>query len=94
MRNQHIKEIDYVKLGTAYRKTFELWRMGKDLKSEMANNTYYRNRRKFLELGIDISKPPIMAEDRTAIVHPIKVLAPMEVVEIPPCLQPYLLRVA
>jgi replication-associated protein G2P len=94
MRNQHIKEVDYMELGTVYRKTFELWRAGKDLKCEMANNTYYRHRRKFLELGIDISKPPIMAEDRTAIVQPIKVLAPMEVVEIPQNLQPYLLKVA
>ena len=94
MRNQNIKEVDYMELGTAYRKTFELWRSGKDLKIEMAKNTYYRHRRKFLELGIDISKPPIMAEDRTAIVQPIKVLAPMEVTEIPQNLQPYLLKVA
>lgn len=94
MRNQEIAEHDYVKLSPSFQGTVEKWRAGRDLKSLMSKTTYYRHRAELLKIGIDISKPPIMAEDRTAIVHPIKVLAPMEVVEIPPRLQPYLLRVA
>lgn len=94
MRNQEIAEHDYVKLSPSFQGTVEKWRAGRDLKSLMSKTTYYRHRAELLKIGIDISKPPIMAEDRTAIVHPIKVLAPMEVVEVPPRLQAYMLRVA
>ena len=94
MRNQEISEHDYIKLPSFLQGTVEKWRAGRDLKLLMSKPTYYRHRAELLKRGIDISKPPIMAEDRTAIVQPIKVLAPMEVVEIPQNLQPYLLKVA
>ena len=94
MRNQEIAEHDYIKLPSSLQGTVEKWRAGRDLKMLMSKTSYYRHRAELLKRGIDISKPPIMAEDRTAIVQPIKVLAPMEVVEIPQNLQPYLLKVA
>ena len=94
MKNQAITDVDILKLSRAYQATLAMWREGRSLKSELPRETYYRHRRKFLELGIDIGKRPIRVEDKIAEILPLKVLAPQEVTEIPVELQPYLLKVA
>jgi replication-associated protein G2P len=94
MKNQVISELDYLELGATYQATVANWRAGKNLKSMMKREAFYRHRRKLLPLGIDISKPPIRVEDRVAIVYPMKTLMPKEVVDIPKDLQRYLLKVA
>lgn len=92
MKNQNISEKDYLKLSSTYQGTLALWRQGKHLKSVLAHDTYYRHRRKLLEFGIDISKPPIAIEERIAHVAPLKVLIPKEVTVIPPQFQQYLIQ--
>lgn len=94
MRNQTISDKDINSLGNAYLGTLALWRQGKHLKSVMAHDTYYRHRRKLLEMGIDIAKPPIALDERIALVKPLKVLAPRQVVDIPAAFRPYQVQIA
>ncbi len=92
MKNQEIKEIDYFELSSAYQATIAHWRQGKDLKSILPRNTFYRHRSKLLPLGIDIKNPPIKKERRVAYVCPVKVLAPKQVVDIPSHLSKYMVK--
>lgn len=92
MKNQTISDIDISTLSTTYLGTLMLWRQGKHLKSELKRDKFYAHRRKLLELGIDIAKPPIALDERVAIVKPLKVLVPKEVCEIPPQFQRYMVR--
>lgn len=94
MRNQTINDKDYSALSVAYLGTISLWKQGKHLKSIMPRETFYRHRRKLLELGIDIAKPPIALEERIALVKPLKVLAPCEVRQIPAEFFPYQVKMA
>lgn len=94
MKNQTINSIDYSELSCVYLKTIKLWKDGKHLKSELPHNTFYRHRRKLLELGIDIAKPPIALDERIAIVKPLKVLAPKEITQIPQEFVPYQVKLA
>ena len=48
-----------VSLPPRWRMTLELWRAGKDLRTIMANGTFYRHRRHLLlKCGVDIASPP------------------------------------
>lgn len=89
MKNQHIREQDYLKLSSAYQATLSLWRQGRHLKTFYSKEKYYRHRRRLLELGIDISKPPIHTEQRLTYVKPLRVLEPKEVQVIPPSFYSY-----
>lgn len=94
MKNQTISDIDMSNLSAAYLGTIMLWKQGKHMKSVLTHDTYYRHRRKLLELGIDIAKPPIALDERIAIVKPLKVLAPKEITQIPVEFVPYQVKLA
>lgn len=49
------------------RGTLQLWRMGADVRSMMTKTSFYRQRQQFLELGIDISMPPLTPENNNVV---------------------------
>lgn len=92
MNNQQITDKDIIKLPGKVQLSFISWKNGRDLKSELPKNTYYRHRRKLLEYGIDIAKRPIPQEERIAVICPLKVLRPKLVTEIPDILKPFVVK--
>lgn len=63
----------YYELPQRLRSTYVLWRDGYDLRTDLTRPTYYRHRKEFLELGIDIA---IAREniDRSNVIPLVRVL--------------------
>lgn len=82
-------------LSDRYQATYYKWRDGLMPKTFLKKATFYNHKRELLNVGIDISIPPIEQADRVADIEPLtKTLAPRVVrwQDIPKDLMPYIVQ--
>jgi II/X family phage/plasmid replication protein len=65
-------EID--KLSGKVQNTYRKWRAGKNIKKDLPQNTYYRHRRDLLNVGVDISIPPLEVDKPNNVVPMLRPL--------------------
>ncbi len=95
MTNQRVNREKLSFLSPRYQSTYFRWRDGDNPKSFLTKSVFYRHKTALLEIGVDISKPPIMEENRRADIQSLtKVLAPKVVrwSDIPDDIMPYLVQ--
>ncbi len=97
MTNQRANTAMLDSLGNTYKSTYYRWKEGENAKLFLKGKTFYRHKNALLEIGVDISKPPINEEERKIEVEPLtKTLQPRVVrwEDIPRDIMPYLIQPA
>ncbi len=95
MTNQRANTVILTSLSPCYQSTYYRWKQGDNPISFLTRPSFYRHKSALLEVGIDISKPPIAEEQRKAEIQSLtKVLTPKIVrwSDIPNDIMPYLVQ--
>lgn len=72
--NKTLLPSDLQKLPSTVANTYRLWKEGFDVQSDLKSTTYYRHRSKLLDLGVDISIPPIDIDIPNNVVPMLRVI--------------------
>lgn len=80
--NKLLIEEELQNLPRSVARTYDQWKQGVDIKASLPDRTYYRHRRSLMEIGVDISIPPLQVD------VPNNVIPMMRVIEANPVQNP------